>query len=1010
MVPLTLTLKNFLSYGDDARTLDFRNFHIACLSGRNGHGKSALIDALTWALWGKCRVKIKEEVIKRGASGASVELEFESEGTTYRILRSIERKQRGTASSVDIQILDEDTGIYKPLDEGAQSKFTIEDILKMDYNSFICSSFILQGMADEFTKRTPAERKDILSKILELDEFEALTKKARERSQNWVMELSALEKENNQIEEEIGRQGALEEDLKQANHEGEKVTERIDELEREHDKASSEYEAVRVKLEDLKKHRSDKEEKQETLVNIDGELAKLALLIKEDGELVLREKEIMEGFGEYEQAVSRDKRLTEKQLLVSNMEKELESENNLINQEKAALEKRVSSLKSRREEIRRTIKAADDTIKREKIITANYNKLSETVSLEKKLNEKKTVQDAVDSRRRNLEKKIELERAELASKARELADRIKDAGLKIGDVRALKEEIMKIKTLIGELGEVELNAEKLKESLKRTDEDKRACASEKTEMEKRKKDEESKLAEIMSQPDGAHCPLCESPLQQEARDALIEKLEREISGLDKKINEIGKMIQKLETRGSALTKEVKECGAKTKGLPAKQKELGVKEQSLKESEAYSKELLDLKTRLDDLSRKAKEEDYAHGSRKALTELTKEEAELGYEPELHLKTRKERESLGKFESEYELLKKDKARKSAAEKEIEDINRELEPLDKKLEEGRYAEKSRRKIEDLKRKIEESDYSGQEHTEIKETLGKLAAYPAEKEKLDRARHGLSLRREEEKKLKERIKAEKERVQSLEKKIKEYSNIESESKEIKEKLSSISEQVSLLKKTKEEVLVRITRAEAELSRMEKLAARNKEVKDSIKKAGHDLTVLRELAKAFGKNGLQALIIEQVVPEIEIEANKILSKLTEGSMALSLEMVKPTQKGGEKETLEIYIGDSSGTRSYETFSGGEAFRIDFALRVAISKFIANRSGAQLRTLVIDEGFGTQDQDGLNQFVQVINTIQDDFDKILAITHVDELKERFPVRIEVTKEPGEGSSFEVTYT
>jgi len=173
---------------------------------------------------------------------------------------------------------------------------------------------------------------------------------------------------------------------------------------------------------------------------------------------------------------------------------------------------------------------------------------------------------------------------------------------------------------------------------------------------------------------------------------------------------------------------------------------------------------------------------------------------------------------------------------------------------------------------------------------------------------------------------------------------------------------------------------------------------------------IFQELAKAFGKNGLQALIIEHAVPEIEAEANKILSRLTEGTMTLSLEMVRPTQKGGEKETLEIYIGDSSGTRSYETFSGGEAFRIDFALRVGISKFIANRSGAQLRTLVIDEGFGTQDREGLNQFVQVINSIKDDFDKILAITHVDELKERFPVRIEVTKEPGEGSRFEVVYT
>jgi exonuclease SbcC len=87
MIPLTLSVRNFLSYGENIPSLDFRAFTIACLSGKNGHGKSALVDAMTWALWGKCRVKNKEEVIKRGATDAYVELELESEGNRYRIVR-----------------------------------------------------------------------------------------------------------------------------------------------------------------------------------------------------------------------------------------------------------------------------------------------------------------------------------------------------------------------------------------------------------------------------------------------------------------------------------------------------------------------------------------------------------------------------------------------------------------------------------------------------------------------------------------------------------------------------------------------------------------------------------------------------------------------------------------------------------------------------------------------------------------------------------------------------------
>ena len=65
--------------------------------------------------------------------------------------------------------------------------------------------------------------------------------------------------------------------------------------------------------------------------------------------------------------------------------------------------------------------------------------------------------------------------------------------------------------------------------------------------------------------------------------------------------------------------------------------------------------------------------------------------------------------------------------------------------------------------------------------------------------------------------------------------------------------------------------------------------------------------------------------------------------------------------------------------------------------------------LVIDEGFGTQDAEGLDHLVEAIQAISGDFEKILIITHVESLKQAFPVRIEVTKYPDLGSRFEVLY-
>jgi exonuclease SbcC len=119
--------------------------------------------------------------------------------------------------------------------------------------------------------------------------------------------------------------------------------------------------------------------------------------------------------------------------------------------------------------------------------------------------------------------------------------------------------------------------------------------------------------------------------------------------------------------------------------------------------------------------------------------------------------------------------------------------------------------------------------------------------------------------------------------------------------------------------------------------------------------------------------------------------------MHVRFDTQRETKSGGIRETLDILISDELGTRDYNLFSGGEAFRVNFAVRIALSQMLARRAGAKLRTLFIDEGFGTQDAAGRERLVEAINAIQDDFDLILVITHIDELKDAFPSQIEVTK-------------
>jgi exonuclease SbcC len=163
-----------------------------------------------------------------------------------------------------------------------------------------------------------------------------------------------------------------------------------------------------------------------------------------------------------------------------------------------------------------------------------------------------------------------------------------------------------------------------------------------------------------------------------------------------------------------------------------------------------------------------------------------------------------------------------------------------------------------------------------------------------------------------------------------------------------------------------------------------------------------KQLERAFGNDGVPALLIEQALPQIETKANEILDRLSAGSMSVHFatqSAYKDRRREDLKETLDIQISDGAGMRDYEMFSGGEAFRVNFAIRLALSEVLAQRAGARLQTLVIDEGFGSQDAQGRQRLIEAINLVRQDFAKILVITHIDELKDAFPTRIEIEKTP-----------
>ena len=226
---------------------------------------------------------------------------------------------------------------------------------------------------------------------------------------------------------------------------------------------------------------------------------------------------------------------------------------------------------------------------------------------------------------------------------------------------------------------------------------------------------------------------------------------------------------------------------------------------------------------------------------------------------------------------------------------------------------------------------------------------------------------------------------------------------------LESAERDLYTLQEQENQMRLEVGAARQKVAVLKDLKKRKKELESEREALNEQVKQLRQLERAFGKDGVPALLIEQALPEIEGKANQILDRLSGGTMSVRFvtqAAYKDKKRDDLRETLDIQISDGAGTRDYEMYSGGEAFRVNFAIRLALSEVLAQRAGARLQTLVIDEGFGSQDSQGRQRLLEAISLVRPEFAKVLVITHLDELKDAFPNRLEVEK-LDEGSTVRV---
>ena len=328
---------------------------------------------------------------------------------------------------------------------------------------------------------------------------------------------------------------------------------------------------------------------------------------------------------------------------------------------------------------------------------------------------------------------------------------------------------------------------------------------------------------------------------------------------------------------------------------------------------------------------------------------------------------------------------------------------------LDKSQVEEESKKELAILEKRIADLKYSLEQHEKVRiEELG-LRGIEDQFRELEQARtaqEGLRRENDEYERQIKQLQNDLDKIiiskESLEKKV-------NQQRRTLPDLPELEKELGIIRKEENKLRLQVGGAKQAVDVLKVLCKRKVLIENEINEDNLQAARLKILEVAFGKNGIPALLIEQSLPQIETQANEILDRLSNGAMSVSFETqreYRDKKREDKKQTLDIIIRDSAGSREYELFSGGEAFRINFAIRLALSRVLAQRSGARLQTLVIDEGFGSQDAEGRQRLVEAINLVSPDFEKILIITHLEELKDAFPSRIEVTKTTS-GSSVEV---
>lgn len=221
-------------------------------------------------------------------------------------------------------------------------------------------------------------------------------------------------------------------------------------------------------------------------------------------------------------------------------------------------------------------------------------------------------------------------------------------------------------------------------------------------------------------------------------------------------------------------------------------------------------------------------------------------------------------------------------------------------------------------------------------------------------------------------------------------------EEEKLKQEIDDLDKRIQEFKKKLDRLNIEYGSKVGQRDELFKTEQEQLELQKEIDRLKDEYSVYDKLKEYFGKDGIQSVIIENVIGELENYSNDTLAKICNEPTSIAIATQKQTDNGSWNETFDINVKESTRTDEFETLSGGEKFRISLALRLALSNILSKRMGGTVKFLLLDEISSSLDKKGLEMFINVIKQLSNEM-KILVITHDERLKEKFTDIIMVDK-------------